>query len=87
MMKGGEHIPDLMLKASYGNLTWGSTDKLMTVSAEHGVRLLKPQAYITPTQAIKEGVPEEVVEKLASRPYKGHRVAEYDQKKAERIFK
>jgi hypothetical protein len=87
MMRTGTHIPDLMLKASYGNLEWTDTEPLMSLSAKHGVRLLKPQAYVTPTQAIKEGVPEDVVKELSKRAYKGHRAVTYDPKQAERIFK
>ena len=63
----GEFVPNFYLDTQYGNMSWDSdSEALKTLGLLTGTNLFKEKP-ITPLQAIKAGVPEDVVKAMSSR--------------------
>lgn len=83
-IKAGEHIPQWLLEPKHGNRTWRADAAIISAltGCEAHKRVLK-----SPSELEKEGANPEVVAALCERPFRGHELARWDEKKIERMFK
>lgn len=86
-LRAGADVPHYVIEHDPGRLVWlDDAAETATAMAEvFGVALTKRPELITPTQAIKAGVPAEVVQSLAVRRGKS-KLSPFDTNKTRRIF-
>jgi len=66
-LKAGERVPGWALEPTAGRLKWTDEDGAIAMAEMLGVTVTK-RALITPTQAIKAGLPKDVVDLYTERP-------------------
>jgi hypothetical protein len=87
ILKAGRPLEGLALESSPGRLTWSKpVSEVIALGVMCGVDLGKPSA-ITPTQAIKAGLPTDLVAEYATRPAGHLRLVEDDGSAARAAFK
>lgn len=85
-IKAGGIVPGFTLNSTAGRLGWTKpVDEVIALGQMMGVDVSKP-GVITPTQAIKAGLPDTLVAGYAGRPAGGLKLAAADEGKARRIF-
>ncbi len=84
-MKKGERVPFFELERSTPRERWlSSIDEIVTLGELYGVNLKKPQEAVTPKQAIKIGLPAEVVRQYSVTPEGSLKLVLQDEKKIKR---
>lgn len=85
-IKAGGVVPGWALNSTAGRLGWTKpVDEVIALGQMMGVDVSKP-GVITPTQAIKAGLPDTLVAGYASRPPGGLKLGVADEGKARRVF-
>jgi hypothetical protein len=85
-IKRGEHVPAYELKSSPGRLNWtADVSKIVELGKMLNVDLHKP-AVITPTQAVKAGVPEDLLVGFAERKNGAPKLVQTNLKKLKKVF-
>lgn len=75
-------------EAKYGLTGWTvPTETLLLTADTLGVDLRKPEAAITPKQAVKKGLAKTLVEEMSEAKYKGHELKRIDFNKSKEVFK
>lgn len=85
-IKKGELVPEYSLQTSIGNSNWkeGLTPEIVQMMT--GKDVIKKQ-LVTPNQAKKIGIPQEVIDSLCERQNRGFKLVRVDgSKKAEQLF-
>ncbi len=86
LMAGG-NIPGWMLKMGLGRQAWNkSTQEILTLGTLMGMDLKKPDAPITPKQAIKKGIDETVINAYSDKPKTGLKLVKDNGTKARKVF-
>jgi hypothetical protein len=89
-MRMGAHIPFYSLEQGYGRQAWtADAETLKALAAMMGLadaKLFKPAVPVTPKQAIKAGLPAEIVGAYSHTPPGEVKLVPADDKKARRIF-
>lgn len=86
-LKKGEVIPEYSLQSSIGNSEWKEGLTAEIVQAITGIDVSRKQ-LITPNQAKKNGVMQEVIDSFCERKNKGFKLVQVNgSKKAEQLFK
>ena len=86
-LREGQQIPNYSISNSYGQTRWKDGMDVDTVKAITGVDCSK-KTLITPNQAKKAGVDEDVIKALTDRPSNGFKLVKIDAAdKAEKLFK
>lgn len=86
-IRGGTLVPGFALQSSQGSLKWNVEEEQVFITGEMlDVELSKRKA-ITPTQAIKAGLPKELVETMAFRPTGELKLVEDDGATARKVFR
>jgi hypothetical protein len=86
-IKRGKLVPYWMLDAIPGRLGWNKPDaEVIMLGAIYGIDIAKPPEPVTPTQAIKKGLPAELVGAYASRPTGASKLTYDDGTKARLTF-
>lgn len=86
-LKQGQQIANYSLEMGVGNREWKEFMNVQMAVAFMGNSVIK-QEIITPTQALKSGVDETIIEMFSARPNTGLKLVRQDiSKKAERILK
>lgn len=68
-IKRGKLVPYWMMESTPGRLGWNKPDaEVLMLGTIYGVDIARPPEPVTPTQAIKAGLPAELVGAYASRP-------------------
>ena len=84
--KGGT-VPHFKLAQTMGREHWTKeATEIITMGQLYGVELAKPAAAITPRQAVKAGLPEDVVTKLAGRVPGAMKLIADNEDEARKIF-
>lgn len=87
MITSGERVPGWGLERKLGNLAWVLDDaEVLAMGQMLGVPLAKPPAPITPTQAKKVGMTEDMLVGLASRPVGAAKLVQQKDEDARRVF-
>lgn len=85
-MKKGAIIPGWTLKKSYGQNAWNSEKDLRAIAKETGVKLFD-RVPVTPAEAIRRGVDEDMVKAHTTRPERGVKLVKGSSaKEAEKVF-
>lgn len=85
-IKAGRIVPGFTLNSTVGRLGWTKpVDEVIALGQMMGVDVSKP-GVITPTQAIKKGLPDTLVAGYAARAAGGLKLTATDESKARRIF-
>lgn len=79
-IKAGRIVPGYAVQKDLTNKNWKKGIDVTTVQLLTGKNLAKKQELITPAQAIKAGVPQEVIDSLCERHEKGVSLAKIDPK-------
>ncbi len=86
MSRNGQNVPGFALKAGAGRERWSKPlDEVLALGEAFGVPVAKPGA-ITPKQAIKAGLPAEVVSSYAETPVGELKLVESDTSTLRRVF-
>lgn len=84
MIKRGDSVTGYMLESSPGREVWGTNTGVISQIAEvMGIDIKKPAELITPKQAIKAGIPKDLVNKFSEYKPSALKLTEV---RAERIF-
>ena len=87
LMTRGDRVPGWGLERKPGNLTWTLEDaEVLAMGQVLGLNLTKPAAPVTPTQAKKLGMSDEMLTGLADRPMSAAKLVEQKDQDARRIF-
>lgn len=87
MLKSGQLVPGWALDSTPGRKEWTIADDLVIAMGQlAGVDLAKPPQALTPTQALKAGVPAELVDAYSKRPPGAVKLTADDGSKARQIF-
>jgi Protein of unknown function (DUF2800) len=89
LARAGHRIPFWGFEAGAGRLKWKDDAPVDTVAGMgdlFGIRLLKPTALITPTQAVKAGIDRTIIDKYAHQPSGSMRLVEDDTTRTRKIF-
>jgi hypothetical protein len=86
-IKTGAAVPGYAAVPSYGRKSWNDGVTVDMVAAFTGRQDLSQPQLITPAQAKKRGVPDIMLDTLASTPQRGIKLARQDTKAASRAFK
>jgi hypothetical protein len=86
-IKTGAAVPGYAAVPAYGNKSWKEGVTVDMVAAFTGRQDLSLPQLITPAQAKKRGVPDIMLDTLASTPQRGIKLARQDAKAASRAFK
>lgn len=87
MIKGGAMIPGLTVRNTRGSTRWDAEpEALFNTGDMLGVDLRKPAAPVTPNQAIKAGIPAQIVNNLSTKYPGKQKLFVDDGDKARRIF-
>lgn len=85
-VRKGENVPGYSMQATKGNLSWKKGLSCETVQLMTGIDVSKKN-MITPTQAKKIGISQEIIDSLCERENKGFKLVRVDgSKKAEQLF-
>ncbi len=85
-IKAGHVVPGFALDSTVGRLGWTKpVDEVIALGQMMGVEVSKP-GVITPTQAIKAGLPDTVVAQYSGRPAGGLKLVASKDDKARRVF-
>ncbi len=69
LIKSGKPVPGFEIEHPTGNLKWDKpVGEVLAMAELAGITIQKPMNAITPTQAIKAGIPAAIVDVYASRP-------------------
>lgn len=86
-ISSGKNISGWVIKHKKGRKEWNvPISKIHNIGKDNNLNLLKPQEAITPTQAIKLGLNEKIVDKYSSRKNQGFKLIEDDPKESIKIF-
>lgn len=88
LFKGGAQVPGWAMVPTSGREAWREDKplaELLQLGTLFGIDLAKPAA-ITPTQARKKGMPEEVIAQYAGKPSRGLALERDDGSTARRVF-
>lgn len=86
-LKKGNHVPYYFLEQSTGRENWvKSVEDVLLLGELLGVNLAKPQEVITPKQAVKKGVPQELMQEYSIISKGALKVVKTDLNKTQRIF-
>lgn len=87
-MSKGSNVEGFTLQPGVGNLKWKvPVSKIIALGDVLGKDLRKPEAPLTPTQAIKAGLEKKTVDGLAERPSTGAKLKRVDYNKMRKVFK
>ena len=88
LIKNGTIVPGRCIKPTPGRgSTWlKSVEEIVTLGKIFNIDLAKPLAPITPTQAIKAGIPKEMVEGYSERKPSGLKLVKDDQRKVKELL-
>jgi hypothetical protein len=87
-LRSGGRVPGYTMKDQAGRLDWVvPAENVFALSALYGVDVKKEPSAITPTQAIKLGLPKEAVETVAKRPAKAPKLERVDHNQIRKAFK
>jgi Protein of unknown function (DUF2800) len=87
LIKKGNRVPGYLAEASKGRERWKkSTEEIQALGELFGFNLLKSPEAITPRQAIKAGVPEELVKSYTETQHGALKLIPEDANKIRRIF-
>lgn len=87
MLKAGKSVPFFAIASSQSREGWTKTpDEILTLGTLMGVDLAKPAAPITPGQARKAGLPDDVVASYATRPPGSFKLVPFNTINTKRIF-
>ena len=85
-IRNGEIIPGRYLKKSYGKTEWNSIKAAREIQKSSGVKLFESKP-VTPAEAKRRGVDEDVVKAHTNRPERGMKLAKGSgAKEAEKVF-
>lgn len=86
-LRGGRRIPGLALDSKPGREKWTADSATVIAFGQmYGLQLSKPPEPITPNQARKAGLPEEVLKGMAARERTAPKLTLSDESDARRIF-
>jgi len=86
-IRGGKSVPGWGVEQTYGRAAWVcSVEDAIAVGAAFGKEIGK-RGVMTPNQAIKAGVPKEIIDSLSVRNASGFKLVPEDGAKLARIFK
>jgi len=86
LLRGGKAVPGFTLQAGSGRERWSKPiDEIVALGLAMGIDLAKPGA-ITPKQAVKAGMPIEVVKAYAETPVGEVKLAESDERQLRKVF-
>lgn len=86
-LKQGEQIPHYSLGFGEGRLKWKvSQDEILAVGKMFNCDLAKPQEAITPTQAIKTGIPREIIDNYSERTQSELKLIQQTENKIKKMF-
>ena len=87
MIKRGERVPGFKAEASAGREIWKkSAEEIITLGAMMNVTLAKPLDVITPKQAVKAGMPEEIVKTYSDTPRGAIKLIAEDESASRKVF-
>lgn len=78
MIRTGQVVPGWSIEPTYARERWTNEDQLLALAPYYNVKLAKPTRAITPKQAIKAGLPAEVVAAFSHRPSTGVKLTQID---------
>ena len=86
-LKNGQRIPFFSLEAGSGRERWKvPAEEIVPLGEIFGIDLVKSIDVITPRQAVKLGIPEEVVKSYTERPITGLKLIQNDGSQSRKIF-
>ena len=87
LLNHGERLPYFRLEQSVGRQSWKvPADEIILMGELLGHSLTKPPEVITPAQAIKAGIPPEVVQQYSHKPKGAMKLIEDQENTARKIF-
>jgi len=86
-LNSGQYVPNYQTLPKFGNRFWQDENQAKLMAALTGVDI-STQSILTPTQAVKKGLADELVSTLTSRSISSHQLVRVDvSKKAKEVFK
>lgn len=86
-LQSGEHVPQYVLEPTQARLKWQiDPQSVIAIGSAYGYELAKPVDVITPTQAIKLGMPAEEVHAISARESGGVKIVKVNESAAKRVF-
>lgn len=86
LIKSGRTVPGRSIEPTYGRTVWNaSPEEIELLGATYDISLRKDE-FITPRQATKAGIPEEVIKQFCKTPLGAGRLVETDITKLRKVF-
>lgn len=87
IIKSGQRVPHYRAEQSTGRECWNrNADEVALLGDMFGIDLKKPVAVITPKQAVKEGIPQEVIKQYSVTPRGAIKLVAEDSTQIRKIF-